>query len=181
MDMNKQIARNALGALVIVVFLGGGYWYYLRSHQGTQSIPTVGFPVVATSTQSFQLPTSTPHVNGPTSPSPSGTVVPKPVTASGIRGSVILGPTCPVQRIPPDPRCADKPYATTLVAKNTSGSVVKTFSSDVSGAFKVSLPAGIYSVGPAQQAYLPRASFQDVIVKTGVFTDITIQFDSGIR
>src|SRR5207253_9569337 len=33
----------------------------------------------------------------------------------GIRGTVLLGPICPVERIPPDPQCADKPYAASLV------------------------------------------------------------------
>lgn len=31
---------------------------------------------------------------------------------SGVRGAVVLGPTCPAERIPPDPTCAPKPYAT---------------------------------------------------------------------
>src|SRR6185295_16627757 len=34
---------------------------------------------------------------------------------SGIRGAVLLGPTCPVVKEPPDEECADKPYETALV------------------------------------------------------------------
>ena len=30
---------------------------------------------------------------------------------SGIRGTVMAGPTCPVERDPPDPNCADKPLS----------------------------------------------------------------------
>src|ERR1035437_9718286 len=33
---------------------------------------------------------------------------------SGISGTVLLGPTCPVERIPPDPQCAPKPYSTSI-------------------------------------------------------------------
>ncbi|HTK33346.1 MAG TPA: hypothetical protein VL335_02235, partial [Candidatus Paceibacterota bacterium] len=39
---------------------------------------------------------------------------------SGVHGTVMLGPTCPVMRNPPDPSCADKPYATLVVVFRSS-------------------------------------------------------------
>ena len=33
---------------------------------------------------------------------------------SGAKGKVLIGPTCPVQRTPPDPNCADKGFETTV-------------------------------------------------------------------
>src|SRR3989338_9714702 len=36
---------------------------------------------------------------------------------SGVKGTISLGPTCPVMRDPPDPACADKPYATAVTIR----------------------------------------------------------------
>ncbi|HSD12348.1 MAG TPA: Gmad2 immunoglobulin-like domain-containing protein, partial [Patescibacteria group bacterium] len=41
--------------------------------------------------------------------------------STGVRGTVTIGPTCPVERIPPEPGCAPKPYATTLRIATAAG------------------------------------------------------------
>jgi len=47
---------------------------------------------------------------------------PAPVAGkSGIKGTAMLGPFCPVEKNPPDPNCADRPYKTALVATNANG------------------------------------------------------------
>ena len=43
---------------------------------------------------------------------------------SGIRGMVLLGPSCPVISDPPTEECADKPYATTLVVTTSDQALV---------------------------------------------------------
>ncbi len=183
MNMNKQVVRNVLGTLVIVAFLGGGYWYHLQTRSAVQPTPGVQLPIVASSTQTFQLPASTPHVNGPTSPPPSGTTASKPTATSGIRGLVSIGPTCPVQRIPPDPRCADRPFAANFRVRNSANAVVREFASLDDGTFSVPLPAGTYAIEQMPGALYPRISSQvtGIVVREGKFTAITIRFDSGIR
>ncbi len=100
---------------------------------------------------------------------------------SGIHGQVTLGPTCPVQR-PNDPNCADKPYQTSLIVLTEDGKLAANVQSDAQGNFTVGLMPGNYIVSPApSNRPLPRAAPQPVRVNDNQFTDITIQFDTGIR
>jgi|GEM_PF-714304 len=104
---------------------------------------------------------------------------------SGVSGYVHVGPTCPVERMPPDPGCADKPYADAAVAiaKKNSTEPATLTKSDVSGKFSVNLAAGTYTVkvAPQSNGFLPRCEDEEVIVVAGVFTNIDISCDSGIR
>lgn len=108
---------------------------------------------------------------------------PQPGQKSGIKGTVTLGPTCPVERIPPDPQCAPKPYEAqfVLTTENTN-QIVQQFSSDSLGKFTLVVPAGKYVISPAPGAkMLPRCSSQTVTVKQDVYTDVAISCDTGIR
>ena len=100
-----------------------------------------------------------------------------------VRGSVILGPTCPVERIPPDPACAPKPYQTTIaISRNIeTPSAFETVQSDASGTFSVSLAPGEYDFYVQNQAILPRCTEQVVTVTAGKTSKITINCDTGIR
>ena len=103
---------------------------------------------------------------------------------SGIQGKVLLGPTCPVERIPPEPQCADKLFQTNLALTTLNGAqIVKLFSSDASGAFRVSVAPGTYLVRSAPGSpVMPTCSKSEpVVVKPGFFTEMIIQCDSGIR
>jgi hypothetical protein len=101
---------------------------------------------------------------------------------SGVRGTVELGPTCPVERIPPDPNCADRPYATTVtVYRIGSNSAFAEGRSDTDGVFQFSLPPGSYTLKAAGGTVLPRCSPADVTVGQGGFATTTISCDSGIR
>jgi len=100
----------------------------------------------------------------------------------GIEGAVTIGPACPVEKFPPDPNCADKPYKANLEAATKDGKMVKRFSSGDDGKFKVSLPAGEYVVkSDSSSSILPRMAPVNAVVETGKFTRIDIGFDSGIR
>ncbi len=103
--------------------------------------------------------------------------------ASGIRGTVLLGPTCPVQKNPPDPQCADKPYAAKLVLTAKGGtSVLKEFSADQYGAFTLDLAPGTYTIKPSpSSAPLPRCQSEDVTINQATYTSVSISCDSGIR
>ncbi len=109
-------------------------------------------------------------------PSPDKTLT------SGITGSILIGPTCPVQRNPPDPNCADRPYQATVIVKTADGQKELTrFTSDANGKFKVSLSPGAYLLVPISSNVYPRGESQAVMVAANKFTEITISFDSGIR
>ncbi|MFH0890579.1 MAG: hypothetical protein V1856_00925 [Candidatus Liptonbacteria bacterium] len=101
---------------------------------------------------------------------------------SGIRGTVLLGPTCPVMRDPPDPGCADKPYETTiLVYRFGAGSVIATVKSGTNGEFEVSLPPGKYTLAASGGAVLPRCSSVDAVVGQTGYVTANISCDTGIR
>gem|GEM_PF-1077791 len=102
---------------------------------------------------------------------------------SGIRGTVLLGPTCPVMRDPPDPQCADKPYQTTVTISRASSPalVFATAQSAADGTFAVSLPPGEYVVGAKGGATLPRCAQTPATVGASGYTQITVSCDTGIR
>lgn len=111
-----------------------------------------------------------------------GTAAPPPAAHSGIRGAVMLGPTCPVERIPPDPRCADKPYQTLVVVfrRDDPARPVALTKSGADGAFSFSLPPGGYILG-AGEKMLPRCVRPEVTVLPGAYASTTIECDTGIR
>ncbi|MDP3953768.1 MAG: hypothetical protein Q8P99_03035 [bacterium] len=104
---------------------------------------------------------------------------------SGVRGVVTLGPTCPVERIPPDPNCADKPYKTTIKIfhVNNLNSAFLSVDSDEDGVFFASLPPGEYilDAGEGNNSGPPTCGRSQVTVAPDSFTPITISCDTGIR
>ncbi len=101
--------------------------------------------------------------------------------SSGIEGLVTIGPTCPVERI--DTPCPDKPYQATIVVNDEGGNEVARGQSGEDGRFKVVLAPGTYTLEPqaSSQGGYPFAKEQQVEVQAGAFTQVSIQFDSGIR
>lgn len=108
-----------------------------------------------------------------------------PVTATGtISGQITLSPTCPVERIPPDPQCSPKPYATTIEIREAGKEVVvKTIQSNNLGEFDAKLPVGTYELRALTVggALLPRCSAETVIVTSDKNTSQDISCDTGIR
>lgn len=101
---------------------------------------------------------------------------------TGVRGTVLLGPTCPVERIPPDPQCADRPYATNIAVYHTGGtSAFATGKSDASGAFEFSLPSGTYTLKASGGTMLPRCNPAEVTVAASGYVTADISCDTGIR
>lgn len=103
---------------------------------------------------------------------------------SGISGMVLLGPTCPVMRDPPDPECADKPYATALVVTTSDQAlVIKELRSEETGKFSVQVAPGEYAIRSAAASnILPYCSSSGTIkVNASVYTETTVYCDTGIR
>ncbi len=129
-------------------------------------------------TQSQETNSST-QVGATEQPAPK--LPPKPSADSGVRGVAMIGPTCPVMRNPPDPQCADKPYAALLIFSNQAGVLVKQVQAKSDGTFEVFLPAGEYTVSQTEGKIYPILRPQTVTVIKGQFTSLLLQFDSGIR
>ncbi|MEK7596390.1 MAG: hypothetical protein AAB564_02500 [Patescibacteria group bacterium] len=99
-----------------------------------------------------------------------------------VTGTILLGPTCPVLRDPPDPECADKPIFGDFIVQNAMGDVeFARFSTQRNGTFTVTLPAGEYYITWTEPLGLSGAQGRLVNVVAGETTEITITFDIGIR
>lgn len=107
-----------------------------------------------------------------------------PAPPSGIKGTVLLGPTCPVESSPGanDPVPCLTPYAATLVVLDNEGVKVATVTSGADGKFQVNLPPGDYVVTPetGTDSY-PIAQPLSVTVSAGIYTEIEVNYDTGIR
>jgi hypothetical protein len=100
---------------------------------------------------------------------------------TGLRGAVTISPVCPVEKNPPDPMCAPKPYQAKLRVVAQDGTVVKRFITDAQGAYSVDLDPGIYTVENDASSALPSLAPQRVAVVDHSLSVLNLQFDSGIR
>lgn len=103
----------------------------------------------------------------------------------GVRGVVLLSPICPVQRLPPDPACAPRPYKTLLyIRSKVNGTVYRPVPTSVKGAFNLSLSPGSYLLRVAREgngAMYPRCAELIVIVVGKKTLHVTMNCDTGIR
>ncbi|MHB8632366.1 MAG: hypothetical protein ACYDBQ_00165 [Thermoplasmatota archaeon] len=101
-------------------------------------------------------------------------------STGGIFGVATQGPTCPVQRTPPDPACADRPYQGKLsVMVKTAW--MEDLATNATGAFRLPLPPGTYSVASPAGQSLPRCAGGPVTVNATGFSEMTVSCDTGIR
>jgi hypothetical protein len=101
-----------------------------------------------------------------------------------IMGTVLLGPTCPVVMDPPEPGCADKPYATSLVLTSSDGAhVLRTFSSSAEGTFTIEAPPGHYAIRSAAVANIRPYCQSNGTFELSVngFVEVLVSCDTGIR
>ena len=98
---------------------------------------------------------------------------------SGIEGQVFIGPNCPVVRIGEE--CPDEPYQAVLTVSSPMGERVVQIQTDADGRFKIPLRAGEYILHPESPNMLPFAEEQTIIVEAGRFTEVIVNYDSGIR
>lgn len=100
-------------------------------------------------------------------------------TNSGIEGQVFIGPVCPV--VQEGQECPDQPYQATLTVNNLDGGKILQVQTDANGMFKIPLPAGKYILHPESPNVMPFANEQSFVVEDGVYTQIVVNYDSGIR
>ena len=110
-------------------------------------------------------------------PSPAG------AGQTGIVGTAVAGPVCPVERVPPDPACAARPVANAaIVIRDASGSVVAQTITASDGSFFVAVLPGDYQVEPQPvEGLMGGAPAQTVTVGEGAATTVQLEYDTGIR
>src|SRR5688572_1044596 len=113
-----------------------------------------------------------------------GIPVDTPSPPSGIRGVVLLGPTCVTGESPGahDPVPCVTPYVANLVVLDSESVIVERVTSAADGRFEVDLLPGEYVVQPAPGAdTYPIAQSVSVTVLPGAYADVQINYDTGIR
>ena len=111
----------------------------------------------------------------------AGSRLAAPDTDSGVRGRVLVGPSCPV--VQAGETCPDLPYPASLDVVNPVGKLVARLEADERGEFAISLPEGTYTLtaSAAGDAPLRWAEPLEIVVRSGAWTEVTVQMDSGIR
>lgn len=168
--MRMNAITGIVVGLVVVAGTALAYWGYSGSFA-----PAPGG--VATTTSATTTSTGTTTGTGGGGIAPYG---------SGVRGFVMLGPTCPVERMPPDPACTDKPYQTLVAVFRTSDPVhaYAIGESGADGSFSFNnLPPGEYEIGAGEPgpAGLPRCAHVAVTVPVAGYATTTVPCDTGIR
>jgi len=103
---------------------------------------------------------------------------------SGIIGTVYVGPSCPVMRMPPNPDCADQPYVTTVRVfavggpRNALFSEVKT---DKEGKYRMVLPPGDYILRADGGDPFPSCEEKNITVGPDTIDEENLLCDTGIR
>jgi hypothetical protein len=89
-------------------------------------------------------------------PNPAASAAPTvPAGAISVTGHAHAGPVCPVEKVPPDPACADRPVVgAVLVVRNSAGAEVARATTAADGTFSVALAPGDYVLVPQPAAGL---------------------------
>ena len=100
-----------------------------------------------------------------------------------VSGYVHAGPMCPVETIPFDPACDDRPVENAVILiRNSAGVVVAEPRSGADGNFVVELTPGSYTFIPQPvESLMGTAPEQEVVVGTTTVTGLDFAYDTGIR
>lgn len=120
--------------------------------------------------------TATPQVTS----SPQITTAPQ-VISTGVRGTLLAGPTCPVEQAGQSP-CVRAVVGATILALDSAGHEVGRAVSDGAGAYFLALPPGSYKIVPqAVQGLMRVPAPAHVTVTTGPPVQLDLEYDTGIR
>ena len=104
--------------------------------------------------------------------------------ATGVRGTVSAGPTCPAERDPPDPACAPRLVAgAVLVITDAAGTEVGRATSAEDGTFSIDLGPGTYRLTAQPfEGLMGTPEPMDFAVEAGgPMTELQVSYDTGIR
>ena len=107
-----------------------------------------------------------------------------PMAGSGVHGTVVAGPTCPVVTDPPDPGCDERVVGgATLVILDAAGMEVARATSAADGTFSVALQPGAYRlVAQPVEGLMGTSAEMDFSVQAGeLAAEVTVAYDTGIR
>ena len=106
-----------------------------------------------------------------------------PVSAdeTGIKGTVLMGPTRPGPAMVGQSN--EAPFRATFHVLDVDNKAVTSFKSDENGFFTVLLPPGEYTIVPDASAPFPhtRRQRKTVTVPEDGFADVILRFDTGMR
>lgn len=103
-----------------------------------------------------------------------------PIPRSGVEGTVVWGPACPVSRA--GSPCPDRPWQGKVQALELDAvTIVGTVSTDEAGTFSMELPPGGYLITPITPDGPPTTKLRRLTVTEGAFTSVELRVDSGIR
>lgn len=102
---------------------------------------------------------------------------------TGIRGTASAGPTCPVERIPPDPACAPRPVVGALIViRDASGAEIAQGTTGAGGSYFVEIAPGTYMVEPQPaKGLMGTPGPLPVTVNDGFASTVDLDYDTGIR
>ena len=110
---------------------------------------------------------------------------PQPKEKGTLQGTVSIGPICPVERDPPDPRCKPSPetYAAWPISVYTqTNKKIATVVPDADGQFTLELPEGTYILDLEKKQPIGGNNLPATITITaGETTSFAVDIDTGIR
>lgn len=110
----------------------------------------------------------------------------KQVSEKGfLEGKISIGPICPVERIPADPKCqpTEETYRAWPIAILEGDKQIVRVDANLDGTYRIELPAGKYAVDLEKQHFGPGGSNLPaaITIKQGETTKLNIDIDTGIR
>jgi hypothetical protein len=112
-------------------------------------------------------------------PSCDGDQLLGPDAPQGVEGLVLSGPQCPVP--PADGSCPDLPFPAWITIRDAGGSELGRVRAGEDGRFRVGLEPGLFVLDPDPGDPFPTAQDQEVEVVPGVYTEVLVLYDTGIR
>jgi hypothetical protein len=113
----------------------------------------------------------------------AGCQAPRAQPTVEVTGVAQAGPVCPVERVPPDPACADRPVAGAVLVVTENGNEVARTTTAPDGSFRLRLAPGKYQLVPQQvQGLMGVAAPIELTVREGAaLQPLMVAYDTGIR
>ena len=169
----KRLVPVACSAFVVLAACSSGHARRVTSATVTTTTTIAGGTTAATGSTTTTASTSTSARAHATTTTTAGT------TGSGVRGTVLAGPTCPVQRV--DNPCPDKPVVADVRVVRPDGSVAAATRSGSDGRFSVGVAPGHYTVQATSSSAFAGCRPVDVTVPQGAYATADVSCDTGMR